>query len=420
MDMNSLILLIFLCVLSGGEASLYGLFFGEHHELTLESSVNPKCGNQCRDKSVNFVDIGERSSNRRWLWDVTHLPAFYSIFTSEPNTNAHVDWPNFISQPNPKSLSYGSEDPLWTSSVIFESLVEFNDTNDDMKLNYSKCGMDESYCRTYSLYNCTWDRELLVNTTTHLTIQFVSQHCSFNDMGNDKGKINITVSAFIDDGYGYWLPHLAHSYRTCEVDVQLDGIQTGSNFTNGRFSILMLVDSSSSEGSFSRRQTESLNDEHTPGIFETNELIFSGMNKSQEAYIQWRPVVYSKHVRGLADSTRVFMSKGIAVTALHKYFNLTSLYAIYGNRIDQFLARRYLVSFGAPNDGFYNKTQYNAWTFTLGHGEPIDGNLSRNVIIASTFLGIIVVISIMVSSSFCLYKRWKNRNTEPHFSYGQI
>ncbi|CAB4063206.1 unnamed protein product [Lepeophtheirus salmonis] len=364
MDMNSLILLIFLCVLSGGEASLYGLFFGNiMSKLTLESSVNPKCGNQCRDKSVNFVDIGERSSNRRWLWDVTHLPAFYSIFTSEPNTNAHVDWPNFISQPNPKSLSYGSEDPLWTSSVIFESLVEFNDTNDDMKLNYSKCGMDESYCRTYSLYNCTWDRELLVNTTTHLTIQF----------------INITVSAFIDDGYGYWLPHLAHSLS---------------------FSILMLVDSSSSEGSFSRRQTESLNDEHTPGIFETNELIFSGMNKT--------------------DSTRVFMSKGIAVTAMHKYFNLTSLYAIYGNRIDQFLARRYLVSFGAPNDGFYNKTQYNAWTFNLGHGEPIDGNLSRNVIIASTFLGIIVVISIMVSSSFCLYKRWKNRNTEPHFSYGQI
>ncbi|QQP53767.1 Lysosomal protein NCUG1Alike [Caligus rogercresseyi] len=205
----------------------------------------------------------------------------------------------------------------------------------------------------------TWERKVLFNTSSFLSIQFMSNQSAFSSLKENTGRLNLTLSTSVKEGYGAWLPHLAHSHRTSELDIQLDGLHTGSNFTNGRFALRLNIASSNPKGKFYRRQTESLNDEHTPGIFKTNELLFPGRNES--AYIQWRPIVYTKAHRGLADSTGVEMSRGRTLTDKKKAFRDSSLYALYGQQVEEFSTRYYYVTFGAPKDGFYNKTKYNAW-----------------------------------------------------------
>ena len=49
-----------------------------------------------------------------------------------------------------------------------------------------------------------------------------------------KGTLNLTLSGYSEDGYGRWLPHLSHSRKTNQFDIQLQGLQTNSGFNCSR------------------------------------------------------------------------------------------------------------------------------------------------------------------------------------------
>ena len=127
---------------------------------------------------------------------------------------------------------------------------------------------------------------------------------------------------------------------------------------------MYFVSNSSSDSHVTRQISRTLDDEHTPGIFQTNELILPGNNElltDKQSYIQWRPVVYTSVSRELSESTGVIVHPSVNVTKIEEHLNKTLLYILYGDDLKQYFVRKVNVTFGSPKDGFYKKTHYHAW-----------------------------------------------------------
>ena len=93
---------------------------------------------------------------------------------------------------------------------------------------------------------------------------------------------------------------------------------------------------------------------------------------------------------------------------LHNFFNRSYysglLYALYGDDLDSILVRKMNVTFGSPEDGFYKKTKYQAWTFTFGVGEPIRNSLSPVLILATIAMMGVLLVVFAVASIICIVR----------------
>ena len=238
-------------------------------------------------------------------------------------------------------------------------MIEFDDPNDDGIL-----ALSPKPPIVYPIENFRWKRHILEDSEQRLAVQFIGTN--YSSTLNDtflKGHINLTLSAYSNDGFGHWLPHLSHNTKTSQVDIQLEKLESASGFNNSRYAIeLYIVSESLSEASVIRQVTTTLDDEHTPGIFKTEELIMPGQNGTEnKSYLQWRPVVYTTRGRDLSESTGVNVSQSIRVTEIGSKLKKSLLYVLYGDDLENYLVRRINVTFGSPDDGFFKKTKYQAW-----------------------------------------------------------
>lgn len=88
-----------------------------------------------------------------------------------------------------------------------------------------------------------------------------------------------------------------------------------------------------------------------------------------EHWIQWRPVCYTSTKRDIGDSTGLYQTELRNVTeGLHTLKN--SLLGWLSLGLDERLLslKGFNVSFGIEGDGFYQGSNYTAWTMVTGHG----------------------------------------------------
>lgn len=65
------------------------------------------------------------------------------------------------------------------------------------------------------------------------------------------------------------MPHMLHTENSTQIDIILDNIQTNQSFTHSRFAIeLLVVGEGNPDIPMFVNPKKSLDDEHTPGIFE--------------------------------------------------------------------------------------------------------------------------------------------------------
>ena len=57
----------------------------------------------------------------------------------------------------------------------------------------------------------------------------------------------LQISAYANFGFGRWLPHLSHSSKTSQVDIQLQGLESSSGFNNSRYALELFIVSSSAK-----------------------------------------------------------------------------------------------------------------------------------------------------------------------------
>ena len=316
-------------------------------------------GKQVSVINVTVADEPAQEHEQHWIWSVIGRPTVQAAITS-PGNYAYVNWSLiFNTDDMGRSILY-KDSPHYSGAVMLMHLIEFDDPDD--------CGILEKSPKppvVYPIVNFHWKRRILEDSTERLAVQFIGSNYSSPLNGTFiKGHINLTLSAYSNDGFGHWLPHLSHNSKTSQVDIQLEHLESSSGFNNSRYAVeLYIVSNTSSDSSVIRQVTTTLDDEHTPGIFKTEELIMPGDRNGtkHESYLQWRPVVYTTRARDLSESTGVNVSSSIKVTEIGSQLSKSLLYVLYGNDLENYLVRRINVTFGSPEDGFFKKTKFQAW-----------------------------------------------------------
>lgn len=92
------------------------------------------------------------------------------------------------------------------------------------------------------------------------------------------------------------------------------------------------------------------------------------------------------------------------------------LYCYYGDKVDEMLTQRIIISLGAKGDGFDKRTNYSTWTFLVGYGTPPNERFSYLVImIISIGIGIPLVILLATGLYLCI-RKLPRRNSESYLS----
>lgn len=83
------------------------------------------------------------------------------------------------------------------------------------------------------------------------------------------------LKCFASVDHGVDFPHLLHSENSTEFDLVLDGLRVNSSFQSARFAaefVMVSEESKYKNQSLTVHSKKSLDDEHTPGIFEIVEI----------------------------------------------------------------------------------------------------------------------------------------------------
>ena len=161
------------------------------------------------------------------------------------------------------------------SNVAIFKVIEFDDPKNRGVYD------GHSDVKEYETSNLIWKREVIHNTSSILAISFLSSlgsngSHSFKETSLTGGSINITLAAYADRSFGIWLPHLSHSHKTNQFDIQLQNVTTNSGFNFSRFGLeMVMVASLNPSIKDERRRKYTNDDEHTPGTFEVGRKILT-------------------------------------------------------------------------------------------------------------------------------------------------
>ncbi|XP_063991404.1 glycosylated lysosomal membrane protein-like [Diachasmimorpha longicaudata] len=374
---------------------------------TLYSELNPGCGGKCAELNVTtfYLRAEGPTDTLHYLWDFVQRPAILLAITSN-SAKLNVSWDDYLINV-PKSIRF-TEEPEYTFGVSIEKVLEFDDTNDN---GHVDTVLDQNI-NVLNPENFRWSRK-----SQQSNDKFVELHMNGENYSDTvknitrRGNIRVVLNGFCTLEHSDVMPHMLHSENSTQVDFILENLETNKTFTKSRFGMELLVVSQESPlVRMSIDAKKSLDDEHTPGIFEVVELrtpwkmINKGMEEA-EAYLQWRPVSYTTSHRDVTSSTDVIHYQLRNCSNIDKK---SILYAYYGDQRNDLLMEKINITIGSSGDGFYTKTNYSTWTFIVGYGTPPDEQFSYLVImIISIGVGLPMLI-MSVAAFYACIRRLRN------------
>lgn len=387
-------------------------------QRTLRSWLNYDCDTKCKDKNLTTVYLRADGPNDtlHYLWDFDGNPSVFLALTL-PSASLNISWEDFFIK-RKNSIKF-TEEPIYTFGVIFNKIIEFNDKNDTAIMNITNI-VDTNVLHPMFFQ---WDRKALIQNTEFVTLNMEGNYYNDSIMNISRyGTVKLSLIGFCSLDHSEVMPHMLHTENSTQIDIILQNIETNKTFTNSRFAIELLV---AGEGNpdipMFINPKKSLDDEHTPGIFEVVEVRtppYKSMDNYQTegAYLQWRPVSYTTISRDTTNSTETMQYSPLKVSNHTSAIMNTMLYCYYGDKIDNLLTQRIIVSLGTKGDGFYKRTYYSTWTFLIGYGTPPDEQFSYLVImIISIGLGLPLIILLVIGLYLCISKLPK-RNSETYLS----
>jgi Lysosomal transcription factor, NCU-G1 len=178
------------------------------------------------------------------------------------------------------------------------------------------------------------------------------------------------------------------------------------------FEFLTVSSENKNEGAFRLKRRRNLDDEFTPGIFDVYDIVSPrSHNASKGAFYQYRPVCYTTKWRTVSDSTEMHQGKFYDFNIRDdeiKKFEDTLPFSFYGYSLDTKIVQGSNITFGAPNDGFYIRSNYSSFSMLMGMGSPPVEKLSYFVVtFAIIGLGVPLLV-LLVGGSYVAVKRYRN------------
>ncbi|XP_072745661.1 glycosylated lysosomal membrane protein [Anoplolepis gracilipes] len=391
---------------------------GHSTRRTLRSRLNPDCDETCRGRNVTTLHLSADGPNDtlHYLWDFIGNPSVLLALTP-PSTSLDISWKDYLARRG-NSFNF-SEKPTYSFGVIINKIIEFNDVNDTALIDTA----DEANTNILHLEYFNWQRVSLTQNSEFVYLDMEGN--SYNDTAKNisrYGSIKLSLRGFCTLDHSDIVPHMLHTENSTQIDIILDHMQTNETFSNSRFAIeLLVVGGGDPEILMFVDPKKSLDDEHTPGIFEIVEVRtppYREVNSGQlngGAYLQWRPVSYDSASRDVTSSTETMQYSPKKVSNYESAVKNSMLYCYYGN-VTNLLLQKLTISLGSRGDGFYKKTNYLTWTFMVGYGTPPEERFSSLVImIISIGLGLPLFIMVITGLYLCI-RRMPKRHDNVYLS----
>uniref|UniRef100_A0A2M3Z6D0 Putative lysosomal transcription factor n=1 Tax=Anopheles braziliensis TaxID=58242 RepID=A0A2M3Z6D0_9DIPT len=363
----------------------------------LKTTLNPHCPSDICQKeaggliTVVHITAESDSDTIHYVWDFTGKPTVMVALTGK-HAELRIGWNDFL-QNRPNSVNF-TEQPQYTFMAVINRIFQYDDTDDRAILDAA------SNVSVYDPHNFTWNRTELWSNEQEAMLAI--------NAGND---FLFKLNAYSTKDHGMDFPHLLHSSNATQIDIVFNNIT--NRFSNPRFAIeLVFVVSEqrvqNSEFQVTKRKT--LDDEHTPGIFEIVDVMSPGVFTFKAGgYLEYRPVSYTHPERDVATSTETRQSQPANIDSPIAALNSTLAYALFGDALDRNLVQGMNISFGVSEDGFYRKTNYTTMTFQVGYGVPPVEELSAFVlVVAGIGIGIPLVV-LVASVIYVCTKKIRNR-----------
>ncbi|CAG9566325.1 unnamed protein product [Danaus chrysippus] len=371
---------------------LLSVVCGQDRKIT--SKLNPGCNTCSAETTLVYVRCDGSADSIHQIWDFTrHLPTV--IFTiASLNSTLNVTWDG----KTPKSFAL-SEKPHYSFATAIDKLYEYNDL-DDNGFIVPKYPQHE-----YSLSKVIWH----LNESRFADKEVMVYLNGFIDDERIRGIINIKLDLIPFKDYATDLPHLIHTANSTLFDISLTNLTTRSHYNASRFALhLLMISTDHVTDTMHFTMRKSLDDEHTPGVFEIIEIKTPSLYSTGEGgYLQFRPVGYTQPERGVASSTVAHVSDFNRTTLPYR----STLRLFYGGSdIADLLVQDMFVSFGENGDGFYKQHNYTAWSFTIGYGTPPVEKFSLFVIMIIS-IGLGVPLALALSGIvYVVLRRYRQRS----------
>ncbi|GAB1861691.1 hypothetical protein CAJAP_02770 [Camponotus japonicus] len=377
---------------------------GHPTRRTLRSRLNPDCDETCRGRNVTTLHLSADGPNDtlHYLWDFIGNPSVLLALTP-PSTSLNISWEDYLAR-RENSVHF-SEKPTYSFGMIINKIIEFNDVNDTALIDTA----DVANINVLHLEYFNWQRVSLTqnNDFVYLNMEGNSYHDTAKNISR-YGSIKLSLRGFCTLDHADIVPHMLHTENSTQIDIILDNLQTNETFSNSRFAIeLLMVGGGDPDILMFVDPKKSLDDEHTPGIFEIVEVRtppYRELNGALNggAYLQWRPVSYNSALRDVTSSTETMQYSPKRMSNYTNAVKNSMLYCYYGNTTN-LLLQKLTISLGSKGDGFYKKTNYLTWTFIIGYGTPPEERFSSLVImIISIGLGLPLLIMVITGLYLCI------------------
>ncbi|CAH4023227.1 glycosylated lysosomal membrane protein B-like [Pieris brassicae] len=365
----------------------------------ISAHLNPGCQG-CSSNTTTLVYIrGEGKSDvLHQIWDFTkHLPTVL-LSVGSLNTSLNIQWIE-----NKPIYFNWTEKPWYTFAATIDKLYEYDDIHDTGYINPQYPQME------YSLKRISWELQESILTNSEAMVHVTGK---IHNRNNNDAVISIKLDLLPFKDYAVELPHLIHTANSTLIDVSLVNLTT--SFNASRYALhFVLASTDNPTDTMHYIMRKSLDDEHTPGVFEIIEIKTPSLYDSKEGgYLQFRPVSYTSPKRNVASSTIAHVSQ----------FNRTmmprdsTLSLFFKESQQMILVQDMFVSFGESGDGYYKQHNYTAWAYTMGYGTPPEDGFSFFVIlIISIGLGVPIVLALS-GVAFVLFRRYRQTNTRTRFT----
>ncbi|XP_061719990.1 glycosylated lysosomal membrane protein B-like [Cydia pomonella] len=325
--------------------SVLSLAFGQDRKIT--PTLNPDCNACSSNTTLVYIKAEGSHDTIHQLWDFTQGTPTIIYAVAGVNSSLQVKW----AHDRPVKFNM-SEDPSYSFAMAISDIYEYNDLEDRGHPNSS------TKFRAFPLKELTWARQDSVFTEQEAMLVMEADKYSRNRNGTVAIKVrghpnssttfrsfplkeltwarqdsvfteqeamlvmeadkysrdrNGTVAIKLDllpfRDYAVQLPHLIHTANSTLVDVQLANLTQSRDFNSSRFALRLILVASDADGTMSRRVVKSLDDEHTPGVFEIIEIKTPRCaSTGAGGYMQFRPVAYIQKERSVTSSTVVHLS----------------------------------------------------------------------------------------------------------------
>nr|XP_022333281.1 glycosylated lysosomal membrane protein-like [Crassostrea virginica] len=377
------------------------------------TSFNPGCQTQkCPECSPGVVYVVSKGDN-----DVLHYvisaiggpPTALVIKTNKPKgrSQLNIDCKKMASKNDTERKDSITKPEgvkvLYSFGVVFSRLFQYNDTAD--KADITSYNINSTNWRVYDFTEFEW-QDITQWSSNNLIVMKVKDSGLVKDAAFYNESLVLQFHLFDHSDRSTELPHLQYNADSTQFDFTLQNIDTG-NYSTARWgleAVLLGADKKSLQMSIETQK--SIDDEYTPGVFQTSNWYTKPGDKGSGGYLQWKPVCYLKSSRARSVATKV------DTTGLHStvdvnvegFLQSSIMYTYYP---DITSISRYATNFtfGLTKDGGFTTTNYTSWTAQLGYGAPPEDKVSSLVVgVISAGLGIPVIL-ILFGGLFVIIKK---------------